>query len=111
MSFGSYSTTPASNISINGVNIAENCPASNVNDAIRQLAADGRELYNTVVAIDVSGKLSTTGGTMTGNISRSGGGSHLYHGHPFTGGAVYVQHISIALDNGVAEGSMVFQYE
>jgi hypothetical protein len=111
MSFGSYSTTPASNISINGINIAENCPASNVNDCLRQFAADGRELYNTVVAIDVSTRLSTTGGTMTGNITRSGGGSHLYHGHPFAGGAVYVQNISVALDSGVPEGTMVFQYE
>ena len=111
MAFSSYSTNPDSNTSINGTNIAEGCAAANVNNVCRQLMADGKELANTVAAIDVSGKLSTTGGTMTGNISRSGGGSHLYHGHPFTGGAVYVQHISIALDNGVAEGSMVFQYE
>ena len=111
MAFSSYSTDPDSNTSINGTSIAEGCPAANINNAIRQVMADGKELATTVTAIDVSGKLSTTGGTMTGNITRSGGGSHWYHGHPFGGGAVYVQHISTALDNGVAEGTMVFQYE
>lgn len=35
-----YSTTPASNTAVNGINIAEGCNASNVNDAIRQIMAD-----------------------------------------------------------------------
>ena len=81
MSFGSYSTTPASNISINGINIAPNCPAGNVDNALRQLAADGRELFDTVAAINVSSYLPLVGGTgsaMTGPIIRSGAGAHLF---------------------------------
>lgn len=42
--FQSYSTTPGSNTTINSINIAEGCPASGVNDALRQLAADGASL-------------------------------------------------------------------
>lgn len=35
-----YDATPGNNTSISGTNVAENCPAGNVNDAIRQLMAD-----------------------------------------------------------------------
>jgi hypothetical protein len=40
MPLSDYSATPASNTSISGINIAEGCNASNINDAIRQLMAD-----------------------------------------------------------------------
>lgn len=39
-SVSSYSATPSSNSNINGINIAEGCNASGINDAIRQLMAD-----------------------------------------------------------------------
>lgn len=35
-----YSTTAASNTAISGINIAENCPPGNVNNALRQILAD-----------------------------------------------------------------------
>lgn len=40
MPISAYSTTPASNTSISGINIGEGCPPSNINDAIRQMMAD-----------------------------------------------------------------------
>lgn len=40
MAIGDYSTTPGSNTSISGINIGENCPPANINNAIRQLMAD-----------------------------------------------------------------------
>lgn len=42
MAFSDYSTTPGSNVSINGINIAENCSPANINNAIRQLMADAK---------------------------------------------------------------------
>lgn len=48
MSFSDYSTTPSANTSIAGINIAENCSPANVNNALRQLAADGKELADLV---------------------------------------------------------------
>jgi hypothetical protein len=42
MAFSSWSGTASSNTSINGVNIAENCPAGNMNDMGRQMMADMR---------------------------------------------------------------------
>lgn len=41
-----YSTTPGSNTAINSINVAENCPASGINNAIRQHMADDRDQWN-----------------------------------------------------------------
>lgn len=40
MAITDYSTTPGSNTSISGINIAENCSPANINNALRQLLAD-----------------------------------------------------------------------
>ncbi len=40
MGIQDYSTTPGSNTTINSINIAEGCPPSNLNNAIRQVMAD-----------------------------------------------------------------------
>lgn len=42
MAFSDYSTTPGSNTSIAGINLAENCSPAGINNAIRQLMADAR---------------------------------------------------------------------
>ena len=110
MSFGSYSTSPASNISCNGVNIDENCPAANVNNVIRQLMADGKELSDTVAAISVSSYMPLTGGAFNGNVIQSGGGAYLYHNTPNRYGAVYIQQSASALPSSPAEGTIVFTY-
>lgn len=40
MAISDYSTNPASNTTISGINIGEGCNASGINDAIRQMMAD-----------------------------------------------------------------------
>lgn len=110
MSFGSYSTTPASNISINGISIAENCPAANLNNALRQLAADGRELYDTVSAISLSSYMPKSGGLFTGPIGISGLGNFMYHVDATHAGPVYFQPVATALPSSPYEGTVVFQY-
>ena len=40
MSVADYNTAPDQNTSISGINVAEGCLPSNVNNAIRQLMAD-----------------------------------------------------------------------
>lgn len=109
MSFGSYSTTPATNVSINGISIAENCPAANINNALRQIAADGRSLYDTVAGIGTSTLMPKAGGAFTGDITRSGAGGYLYNVSG-AGGKVYVQPLATALPSSPAEGTIVFQY-
>ena len=111
MSFSNYSSTPDNNTSLNGINIAENCAAANINNALRQLAADGKELADEVDAIDVSGYMPLSGGAFTGNITRSGAGGFLYHNSSsLSSGVVYVQLSSADLPSSPAEGTIVFQY-
>jgi hypothetical protein len=62
-----YSTTPGSNTSISGINIAEGCPPANINDAMRQQLADIASWRTGSVAT-----LFTAGGTMAGAYTFSG---------------------------------------
>lgn len=48
MSVSDYSLAPSSNTSISGINIGEGCPPANINDAIRQLMADVKEMRDQV---------------------------------------------------------------
>lgn len=55
MSIHDYSTAAASNTSVDGINIAENCAPGNINDAIRAVMADVKQFVG-----------DTAGGTATG---------------------------------------------
>lgn len=110
MSFSDYDETPSNNTSINGVNVAEGCPAGNVNDAIRQLMADGAELANNVP--DASDYLQKTGGTMTGNIDRDGAGTHFYYASSsFASGKVHLIPDGSSRPTGLSNGDWVVYYE
>lgn len=63
-----WSTTPSSNTSVDGINIAENCPPDNMNNAVRAIMAGVRGLYDTVTSLSttVSGKLSAAGAVFSG---------------------------------------------
>ena len=90
MAIADYSTTPAYNITISGINIAEGCPAGNTNDAIRQLMADIRVLYNN--QSNTAGYVLKTGGSFTGNPVFSGRGGYLHFNDAAnTSGRVFVQ--------------------
>lgn len=60
-----YSTTPNSNGSINGINIAELCPAANLNDAIRQQMADTAQLRDGAAPSATADAAKLWGGTNT----------------------------------------------
>lgn len=77
MAFSDYSSTPGDNTSIAGINVAENCPAGDINDAIRQLMADGKTLSDAVAAL--GGNMPLTGGAFTGDISRQGQGAYSHN--------------------------------
>ena len=109
MAFSAYSLTPSLNTTIGGVSIAEGCPPANINDAIRQIAADGKALSDATPSI--AGLLATTGGAMTGNITRTGAGPHLYFGNgSFTTGIVDIQPTGTARPSSPAEGYTRFYY-
>lgn len=91
--------------------MAEGCPPANINDAIRQLAADGRSLSDIVAGISTAGLMPYTGGAFTGQITRSGKGGYLFNANAAqVGGAVSVLPSGTALPTSPAEGDFVFFY-
>jgi hypothetical protein len=68
-----WSTTPASNTDIDGINIAEGCAPSGINDAIRDLMSQVRSWYGgtTGDTLAVAGG-GTGAGTLTGVIKGNG---------------------------------------
>jgi len=111
MAFSAYSLTPALNITIGGVNVDEGCPPANINNALRQIAADGRSLYDTVAGINVSSYLPLAGGTVTGNIVRSGSGTHLYYiANTLVDGRVEISPTGTARPSSPGEGYLRFLY-
>lgn len=63
-----WSATPASNTTVDGVNIAENCSPASVNNAIRSVMAGVRSFYDRYVTLDssVSGKVNADAGQFRG---------------------------------------------
>lgn len=111
MAFSSYSTTPALNVSINGINIDEGCAAANINNAVRQLAADGKALSDQVSAISISGYMPLAGGVFSGPITQYSAGGYWYHANAAQSSApVYTQLSTAPLPSSPAEGTVVFQY-
>ena len=103
MAVADYSTTPASNVTISGINIAEGCPAGNMNGATRQQLADTKVFYNEVVGAELTiaarfaALMAKVGGTFTGDIFRNGRGAYLHHNQPsYLSGAVFTTAIGAA---------------
>jgi hypothetical protein len=69
-----YSSTPSSNSDINDINIAENCPASNINNAIRELMAHLKNVdtgSQALTALSVTGDLTVTGDIVSNTAGTS----------------------------------------
>lgn len=107
MSFSAYSLTPSANLTLAGLSLAENSTAlASYNNQMRQIMADGKELSNQVVAI--GNPLLLTGGTVTGNIIRSGFGGHYYaNDASHTGPRIYVLVDGSAAPTSPPAGSLV----
>lgn len=109
MAVADWSATPASNTTLEGISIAENCPAANVNNVIRAVAAAIKTFSLTVPA--TANFMPKSGGAFTGSITRSGAGAYPYwSASSMTGGIMYVQPSATALPSSPAEGTVVFQY-
>lgn len=109
--FATYSTTASANVTFHSLDIGEGCPAENMNDALRYVLAEGRELYDLVAAISTSTLMPKAGGAFTGSITRSSAGSYTYWASSsLPGGAMYVQSSSTSLPSSPAEGTIVYQY-
>lgn len=63
MPISAYSTTAGSNTSVAGINIAEGCPAANVNNGMRAQMADTRSFYEAATWTDLGHTPTRTGAT------------------------------------------------
>jgi len=108
--FSTYSTTAAANVNCAGINIGENCPAANMNDVVRQILAEGKQLNSLVVAIDTSTLMPKSGGTFTAPIYYTGSGAYRYNANSsHTSGAEYFLPVGSARPS-PAEGVKVYYY-
>lgn len=103
-----FSTTPASNTTIGGVNVAENCSPDGINNAIRYLAAAARDSYDRIP--DPANFMPKSGGAFNGDILRQSRGAYLHHANGAQGnGQVYFLPEGSARP-AAAEGVVVFFY-
>ena len=72
-----WSLTPANNTDIDGINIAEGCAPSGINDAIRELMAQVKDLY-----AGTSGDLIAVAGGGTGVGTSTGSGNNVLSTSP-----------------------------
>lgn len=88
--FSDYSATAASNTTIGGLSSAENATAlASVNNQLREAFANGRQLYDLVVAFGTP--VTTSGAAFTGNITRVGfGGYYVANNSGATSPRIYV---------------------
>lgn len=105
-----YSTTPASNIAISGINIAEACSAGGINNAIRQLMADVKVMYDGLPS--VAGYMPVSGGTFSGTQPiYTGRGAFLHHNTAsYTSGRIFVQASGGSTPSGMVAGDLLLEY-
>lgn len=103
-----FSLTPAANLTIGGVNVAEDCSPGGINDAIRYIAAAARDSYDRIPAAGTY--MPFTGGAFTGEITRQGQGGYLrFASSSLTNALVYANPEGTARPT-AAEGVLVLYY-
>lgn len=109
-----WSNDPATNTSIDGVNIGEGCPPGNLNNAIRIVMAAVRNFktdFDTVSLI-VQDKLSSAAAVFTGTQPKyTGEGAMLHHADSGNvSGRVHILPEGSARPSGASNGDIVFYY-
>lgn len=110
MAVTDWSTTPASNTAISGIDISENCSPAGLNNAIRQIMADVKTFSATVP--DATTYMPKAAGTFSGTQPIfSGRGAYLHHNNStFTSGRVFVQASGGSTPSGMVSGDILLEY-
>lgn len=109
MAVSDWSTTPALNVSINGINIQEECPPGNLNNMGRNIMADVKAEFDGLPS--VTGKVDADGGVFSGTQpTYTGRGAFMHHNDPANAsGRVYFLPEGSTTPS-LANGDMVFFY-
>lgn len=109
MSVGDWSTNANLNITVDGINIAEGCPAANINGAIRAVMANVRVMYDGLP--DLTLYVTKSGGTFITNPTFTGRGGFLHNSNSSnTGGQVFVQATGSGTPVGMVNGDWLAEY-
>jgi hypothetical protein len=108
MAVSDWSTTPNLNVTINGIDINEGCAPGNLNDALRNIMADVRVVYDDLP--DTSNFVTASGGVFSGTQPRfTGRGAYLHHNDSANAsGRVFVLPEGSANPTGAANGDLIF---
>lgn len=110
MAVQDWATAPASNTSISGININEGCGPSGINNAIRQVMADVRVMYDNLPSTanlmpKAAGVFSGTQPTYTGR------GCYLHHNSSaMSSGRIFLQAAGGATPSGMISGDILLEY-
>lgn len=110
MAVSDYSSTPASNTTISGTNIAENCSPGGLNNAFRQLMADVRVMYDN---LPDTGTFQTKAAAVFSGTqpTYTGRGAYTHHNNAsLTSGRIFMQATGGATPSGMIGGDILLEY-
>jgi hypothetical protein len=110
MAVSDWSTNPASNTTIDGVNIAEGCPPGNLNDMGRRIMASVRVMYDDLP--DTSAFATKAGAVFEGTQPKyTGRGAYLHHNNASNAsGRIFIQASGSPVPSGMVNGDMLLEY-
>lgn len=110
MSYTTWSTTASLNVTIDGINIGEQCPPQNLNNGLRSVMAGVAELRDDLP--DTSGLMPKAGGVFTGALPKyDGAGSIQFNDDPaMIGGRTSYLASGSVFPASPAAGDIVFFY-
>lgn len=109
MAVQDWNTTPGANGTIDGINIAEGCPAANINGAIRAIMGSVRVMYDNLP--NTGSYVLKSGGVFLTNPTFSGRGGYTYYNDSAQpGGRIFQQPAGGSPPAGMVNGDRLEEY-
>lgn len=109
MAVSDWNTNANLNGTVDGINIAEGCPAGNMNGAIRAVMANVRVMYNNLP--DTSGFVTKINGVFLTTPIHTGRGGMLHNSSPTNAsGQIFTQASGAGIPAGITNGDWLAEY-